>query len=77
MTATDAPLAATPTTVEEVLGEVRTLTAEVTLAEPEAPVVELPDDLVAATRRAVADYHAGVRDRAPEWLNLRLEGGNR
>ena len=39
MTATDAPLAATPTTVEEVLGEVRTLTAEVTLAEPEAPVV--------------------------------------
>ncbi len=36
-----------------------------------------PDDLVAATRRAVADYHAGVRDRAPEWLNLRLEGGNR
>jgi hypothetical protein len=39
VTATDAPLAATPTTVEEVLGEVRTLTAEVTLAEPEAPVV--------------------------------------
>jgi len=34
-----------------------------------------PDDLVAATRRAIADHHSGVRDRAPEWINLRPEGG--
>ncbi len=33
-----------------------------------------PDDLLAAAKRAIADYSDGVRDRAPEWINLRLGG---
>jgi len=33
-----------------------------------------PEDLVDATRRAIADLDSGVRDRAPEWINLRPEG---
>lgn len=31
-----------------------------------------PEELAAAARRAVADYDAGVRDRADDWLNLAL-----
>ncbi len=33
-----------------------------------------PDDLTDATRRAVADFRDGIRDRAPEWINLRMGG---
>lgn len=33
-----------------------------------------PDDLAAATRRAVADADAGARTRPADWLNLHLEG---
>ena len=49
-----APRAATPTTPEFVLGEVRTLTAELTVAEPDAPAVEAgpeePEELPVALR---------------------------
>ena len=31
-----------------------------------------PEGLAAAARRALADHDAGVRDRADDWLNLRL-----
>ena len=31
-----------------------------------------PEGLAAAVRRALADHDAGVRDRADDWLNLRL-----
>ena len=31
-----------------------------------------PDDLADATRRALADHSAGVRDRADDWLTLKL-----
>jgi pyruvate/2-oxoacid:ferredoxin oxidoreductase alpha subunit len=33
-----------------------------------------PDDLAAATRRAVADLEGGARLRPTDWINLRLEG---
>ena len=36
-----------------------------------------PHDLEDATRRAVADLHAGVQDRPAEWVDLRPEGGIR
>lgn len=38
-----------------------------------------PDDLVAATRRAVADLDAGRTDREPDWINLQAlaQGGAR
>ncbi|MHB1342008.1 MAG: transketolase C-terminal domain-containing protein [Coriobacteriia bacterium] len=36
-----------------------------------------PEDLAAATRRAIADLDSGVRDREPDWINLRPEGGAR
>lgn len=29
-----------------------------------------PDDLLAAAERAIGDFEAGERDRAPEWINL-------
>jgi pyruvate/2-oxoacid:ferredoxin oxidoreductase alpha subunit len=52
--------------------------------EPEAPLVwgavcglggrdVSPGQLADAARRALADAHAGVRQRATDWLNLRLE----
>ncbi len=33
-----------------------------------------PEDLAGATRRAVADFDAGVAERTPDWINLRPEG---
>jgi pyruvate ferredoxin oxidoreductase alpha subunit len=33
-----------------------------------------PDDLAAATRRAVADLDGGARTRPTDWINLRMEG---
>lgn len=33
-----------------------------------------PDDLAEATRRALADLEAGMRVRASDWINLKLEG---
>lgn len=36
-----------------------------------------PEDLAEAARRAITDLEAGVGDRAPEWINLRPEGGAR
>ena len=30
------------------------------------------DDLADTTRRALADHSAGVRDRADDWLTLKL-----
>ena len=36
-----------------------------------------PEDLAAAARRAITDLESGVGDRAPEWINLRPEGGAR
>jgi len=33
-----------------------------------------PDDLAEATRHAVADLDAGLRDRAPDWVNLQPQG---
>lgn len=56
--------------------------------QPEAPVVfgtinglggrdVTPDNLREATLRAMADLEDGVRDRAAEWVDLRLEGDAR
>lgn len=36
-----------------------------------------PDDLAAATRRAVADHADGVEARRAEWINLKLTGGTK
>jgi len=36
-----------------------------------------PDDLAAATRRAIADHADGVTSRPAEWINLKLTGGVR
>lgn len=36
-----------------------------------------PEDLVAATRRAIDGLDSGVRDREPDWINLRPEGDAR
>jgi len=36
-----------------------------------------PGDLADAARRAIVDIDAGVRNRDPEWINLRPEGGAR
>ncbi len=36
-----------------------------------------PKDLAGAARRAIADADAGVRERKPDWINVRPEGGAR
>ncbi|KAF0208669.1 MAG: transketolase C-terminal domain-containing protein [Actinomycetota bacterium] len=36
-----------------------------------------PENLADAARRAIADLDSGLRDRTPDWINLRPEGGAR